>query len=414
MHTPRQKILMVLIVLLIGLGCTCPLTPRLISPPTAVPTLTPAPTAAPLPTATPLPEPTRAPTDEEIMRGIQETMDTYARAYNENDIDLLISAVDQSNSPFRRMVKNRFEDYQGSFYAGKWDFSYRVESIQRRGSLVIAHLVVFDTVAADWPFRLVGDRWLLSEPSVEEIGKLTTSEDEHFIFETYPWADDVNYEIIEMLETAARQVFNRLGSIPVEKLRVRIRPSYSVDPFANPNSIAYYMAGANPDSDAIYIYIPQSVAFDTYYMEEGWQADLQQTITHEYAHFAHQRAFDNAGRLLGWLGEGLAEYASQSNRIYEAFEAAKQGQLIPIVDPSDAVYQQDLMHLYLLEADMSLGYAESHALVEFIAAKYGGIEAVWELARVHDEVQDLDKSLQTVLGVGLKDFDSRWRAWLQE
>ena len=417
MHTLRRKLILLLIVLLVGLGCACPLTPRLFTPatPSPAPTAEPTDTAAPsaMPTASPPPVVTAVPTDADILRGIQDTMDTYARAYNQNDLELLLSVVDTSNAPFRRMVKSRFDDYQASMYAGTLDFSYEVVSIQRRGPLAVAHLRSFDVVAADWPFRLVNGTWLLSEPAVEELGELVTSEDEHFIFETYPWADDVNFEIMEMLDMAARQVYEKLGGIPTQKLRVRIRPSYSIDRFADPNSIAYYQPGTDLTSDAIYIYAPNSVAFDTYYEADGWQAGLQQTITHEYTHFAHQRAFDNAGKLLGWLGEGLAEYASDSSRIYAAFDAARQDQLIPLVDPSDEVYKQDLMHLYLLEADMSLGYAESHALVEYIVFKYGGIDTVWELARTHDDLQDLDAALQNVLGVGLDEFENRWQKWMK-
>ena len=134
-------------------------------------------------------------------------------------------------------------------------------------------------------------------------------------------------------------------------------PSYRLDPFSNPNSIAYYQAGNDQLTDAIYIFDPRSFAYAGYSKKSGWQAELQQVITHEYAHFAHQREFDKAGKLMDWVGEGIAEYASESSRINEARYAAEKGYLIPIIDPSDTIYKQDLMHLYLLEADVSLAYA---------------------------------------------------------
>src|SRR5512133_3947249 len=42
--------------------------------------------------------------DEEILSGVQEAVDTYSRAYNTNDLELLQSVTDPENLAFKRLV----------------------------------------------------------------------------------------------------------------------------------------------------------------------------------------------------------------------------------------------------------------------------------------------------------------------
>ena len=131
-----------------------------------VATSTPTPTAAPTATATPEPTPTSA----EITRGIQQALDLYARAFNDNDPELLKQAVDQANLPFRRLVQSRFQEFQQSFLGGDLAFEFDVKDIQRREfGFVQAHIETPEGLAADWLFRQVDGRWVLSEPTVEQL-----------------------------------------------------------------------------------------------------------------------------------------------------------------------------------------------------------------------------------------------------
>src|SRR5512133_3157605 len=41
--------------------------------------------------------------DDEISQGIQQALDLYAQAYNDNNPSLLEESVDQENKPFRRI-----------------------------------------------------------------------------------------------------------------------------------------------------------------------------------------------------------------------------------------------------------------------------------------------------------------------
>ena len=170
------------------------------------------------------PVPTLAPGDEEILASIRQSLDLYSRAYNDANPDLLVESVDQTNRPFRRLARSRYTSYQESSYAGEYTFDYQVVSIEHKGELVIAHVLAFENAAFDWPFRLIDGRWLLSEPSEDEIGEMVTTTSDNFIFEYYPWSEDVTPEIMGMLTVAARQVEEKLGKIPSGQLRVRVRP----------------------------------------------------------------------------------------------------------------------------------------------------------------------------------------------
>lgn len=369
----------------------------------------------PTPTATPDPDIViQAFSDAEIMSAIQISLDHYARAYNENNPDFLALAVDQENLPFRRMVKNMFESYQESIFAGSYQYNFHVESIQRWGQgFVLAHITTQEGLAADWIFRFAQGSWVLAEPNLEQAGEPTRVATEHFIFETYPWNGELNDEIIQLMDNAAARVQQKLGRLPEEKALVKILPGYTIDPYSDPNAMAYFGSSGIEDMDEIIVFSPITLSFGLYDPEQGWQDVLEQILTHEYTHMAHLRAFGNAGKLMDWVDEGLAEYTCDSGRIVEVKEALSTDSLIPIIDETDTTDKQDLMHLYQLDRDVSLAYAEAESLVYFIEIQYGGIEKFWGLVQAHDEIQDFDLALQQVLGVTYAEFDRDWRDFLQ-
>ncbi len=374
-----------------------------------VATSTPTPTAAPTATATPEPTPTSA----EITRGIQLALDLYARAFNDNDPELLKQAVDQDNLPFRRLVQSRFQEFQQSFLGGDLAFEFEVKDIQRREfGFVQAHIETPEGLAADWLFRQVDGRWVLSEPTVEQVGAPRIVEHEHFTFTTYPWAGDVNNEVIKRMENARLRVQERLSQAPAEKAEVHIIPIYGLTRGTNPSFIAQYLP-SQEGLDRIMIYAPRSFLFGFYDPQIGWEQDLENVLTHEYTHMAHERNFDNAGNLATWMSEGLAEYVAGSTSITLAFEAARTGDIIPIVDTeSDVLNKQDLAHFYSLDKDIGLAYGLSQSLVTYIVETYGGLDAFWKLARALDETQDLDEALRAAFKVTYTGFDRGWRAWL--
>lgn len=370
-------------------------------------------TATPAPTATA----TQAPSRADIKRGIQAAVDLYTRAYNDNKPDLLKQVVDQTNAPFRRLVQTRFEDFQKSFLSGNVRFKYTVADVQpREQGFMQARISTAGGGAADWLFRQVDGRWVLSEPTIEQVGSVKQVETEHFIFNTYPWSDDVNATVIELMENARQRVLDRLDKAPDEKAQVDIMPIYGLRPGDSPNAVAYYdERSRSMDPDRILVYAPHSFLFGYYDLDDGWQTDLEDILTHEYTHLVHNRSFDNAGEMAYWMTEGLAEYVSDAPSDYELYQAVKNDHIIPIVDQeSDILDRQDLTHMYTLEQDTSLAYALSHSLVVYIVREYGGLDSFWKLARAYSEDNDWDEALREALGVSYEEFDRGWRAWLKQ
>jgi hypothetical protein len=374
----------------------------------------PSPTAGQTATAVP---PTAVPTPDlsAAREGIEETVSLFAQAYNDNDVTLLRQAVDQANAPFRRMMQMQFDDYQESFYSGAGTFRFDVESVRALpDGYVLGHIRVPGGWVADWVFREAGGRWVLTEPAVAEVGDAVTTEHESFVFTTYPWADDVNADIIQLVENARARVEAKLGKVPDEQAAVTIRPIYGLEPFDPPSALAYYQRGVRGELDKIKIYTPNSYNFGFYDPDLGWEQALEDTLTHEYTHMTHVRSFDNAGHLATWMVEGLAEYVSDADTRDIVSLAVAADEIIPIIDEVTPVYKQDLMHMESLNQDVGLAYGLAHSLVIYVTEEYGGLDGFWDLARAYDTMQNLDKALQQAFDVTYEQFDQDWRGWLRE
>ncbi len=373
-------------------------------------------TAAPGPSPQATQDPVPAMSDDEISAGIQLALDLYAQAYTENDPKLLDEVVDQENKPFRRIVRSRFDSFQQSYLAGQIDFQNTLLGIQRREmGYVIAHFEDEGGWYADWPFRYTEGRWVLTEPGVEQIGEPVTVEGEYFNFITYPWNEDVNQQIMDMMSTAREEALAKLGKAPQDKATVRIVPIYGIDPYGSMGAIAWYSPGGGPDgNDLIHIYSPNSFAYSYYDPTLGWDGTLQTTLTHEFTHMVHNRSFNSAGRLADWMSEGLAEYVSQPEGSFgQACYAYRTDTYIPILDESGAVYKQDLMHMTQLDTDVGLGYSYSHALVTYVVKKHGGLDGFWKLADKLDSTGDFREAVQEAFGISFEEFDRLWQQWLK-
>lgn len=390
-------------------------------------TLLPTPVVSPVPPASATPIiviatqaviPTEAVefSDEEIAAGIQASLDLYAQALQENKPELLEQVIDQENQPFRRIVRSRFNDFQSSYQAGQLEFRFRlIEVTRREHGFVLARFETAGGYEARWPFRFLNGSWVISEPTTEQIGSPVTTETEHFTFTTYPWADDVNPRIMELMETARQNVNDVLGKVPDEKANVEILPTYGVHPYDPMNAVALYTKGPGSTDDIIQIYTPYSFSYSYYDPELGWERELGQTLTHEYTHMAHARSFGGAGKLADWMSEGLAEYVSGAEEnSYWACDAMVSGTFIPIMDESGAVYKQDLMHMYTLETDFGLSYDFATSLVEFTVEQYGGLEGFWKLAENFDKTSDFKRAVQESFGVPYEEYNVKWQEWLKK
>jgi hypothetical protein len=430
MHTSLPRILagfMLASALLAGCASTSPAqapttppAPADTSAPLAEPTAAASaplaePTAASAPTPPPAPASTSAPTNDDIKAGIQQTLDLYAQAYNDNQPNLLKQAVDQSNLPFRRLVQGRFDNYQQSVFAGQIKFDYKVNSIKTRDLGFVQAQVAraSDGAVADWLFRQVKGKWLLSEPTEEQVGKRETIKTEHFVYYTYSWADEINPKLEQLMENARTKVLERLGKVPDTQPNVYILPIFGVGSPQDPGVLAYYDRAAR-DGGRIVIFAPESFSFGFYDPSQGWELDLQSTLTHEYTHLVNNTTFTPIARMTDWMFEGLAEYVSDHPRAGEVRAAVQSGNIIPIADPSGQYNKQDLNHLTILDHDVSLAYGLAYSLVAYINEKYGGMDGYWKLVQSFDKQQNLDKALQESFSISYEQFDKDWRAWLKQ
>jgi hypothetical protein len=377
-------------------------------------------TATPIPPTAPPPSPTPVVlTEEDIKEAIQLTLNDFAEAYNQNDVELLVTTLDPDNKPFSRFIKTRFMTDMESYAGAEIHESYVVDYItQREFDLVQAHIIYDENAAVDWLFRELEDgRWVLTEPTVEQTGEMVVQDTEYFVFKTYPWADDVNARVEELMQNARERVNKKLGKVPDENIDVEVIPTYGLYPFDNPNAVAYYSynGSLSGDGDRMVIYAPNSFLFGWYYLDQGWEAELEDVLTHEYTHMTHARSFDGAGQLADWILEGLAEYVDGINRAYGVAYAIENDAMIPLVDTTPGVvYKQDLAHIYGLEKDTALAYAESESLVAFIVEEKGGFDAFWKLAQAYDDAGgDLDKALKNSLKISQQQFEEQWMDWLK-
>ncbi|KPV51394.1 hypothetical protein SE17_21435, partial [Kouleothrix aurantiaca] len=327
--------------------------------------------------------------------------------------NLLDQAIDQTNVPFRRFARSQFEAFQQSALARYGIAGLQVESIApREHGFVLAHISVGGHSAADWPFREVDGRWVISEPTVAQLGAPLTLASDHFTFDTYPWANDVNDALMRMMEQARSNVLARLGHAPEQKAQVFINPIYGLHPFESSFALAYYRPIT--DTDTITIYAPHSFAFGYYDANAGWEGELENVLTHEYTHLVQHRSFPDASNVSSWMQEGLAEFVAGNTHPNDLRAAVRAGAIIPIIDTASPAFKQDLEHLSALRQDRALAYGFAYSLVAFIVEKHGGLDGFWALARAYQNSQSLEKAVRGAFGTSYAQFDQEWRAWLEQ
>jgi hypothetical protein len=359
-------------------------------------------------------------TPEIATAGIQQALDGYVEAYNTNNIELLRSVVDQTNAPFRRLVEERFKTFQESSFAGSRFGRMRVLEVKPREHGFWQVAIDDGGYRRDILFRQMDDgRWVMSEPTEEQLGQKIRIENEYFTLNTYEWAAEVNTIIEDMVVRARQQVIDTLGRTPENKFNVYLRPIFGISPPVNPNSLAWYSAGSRPRNDRVDIFAPFSYAFGFYDPKVGWEEELYSTIVHELTHWAYTRAFAQEYRITDWMSEGLAEYVANNPRRNAVSAAVRMGRIIPLVDPNGGVRPQDMDHMTTLEVDRSLAYGFAYSLVAYIVETQGGLDGFWRFAAaVRDTpgtgIEFYDKALQKAFGISYEEFDAGWRKWLQE
>lgn len=239
-------------------------------------------------------------------------------------------------------------------------------------------------------------------------------ETDHFIFYAYPWSEDVNATIMEMMEQARETVEAKLGKLPEEKVRVYIKSASGVPLLGGEVGPGFYhRASSERVPDSISVLIPISFAFRFYNPDKGWEPVLQDVLAHEYTHFVTDHAFVPLIEMAPWMYEGLAEYIVEENYDGLLQEIVEDDLFIPMVDTTRAYGKQDLEHMNIgLEEETAVDYALAYSLVVYITETYGGLDGFWALVEAYAPRRDFDAAWQEAFGVQYETFEQDWQTWV--
>ncbi len=250
---------------------------------------------------------------------------------------------------------------------------------------------------------------MISEPRVEELGKIQVHKTDHFNIRYYLWDVGIVDEMGRLLEQAYKDDIAKLGRTPKITTDVFVSPSTTISTvLQSGNYIAQYM-GPNH----IFVTSPQTLE------PAGLSRRLERTLAHEYTHLINDCCFIHLRRERAWMSEGLAVYISEggyTNGFSRDVRAAIQDhRLLPLYDPQAVPGSpgRDLEHMTALRQDIGLAYGEAATLTAYIIDHYGGFDGYWKFIDDFDKTQNVETSLQHVSGLSRTDFEHGWLAELQ-
>lgn len=364
-----------------------------------------------IPTETALP--TVNPEEVEIRAGIQKTLDDYNSGLEKNDKSLFMDNIDANNQTLWTTAYSTFDGLESSGWLQTIKLGMTVDQIKvLPQGLVLAKIIRDrDGWVTNWYFRKKDDKWVLTEPTLQEAGAPQTFENDGYTFKTYPIAEDLNAEYIALMEKARAHVQKDLGKVPDGNLQITIYPGAAMSPYSTGDVSGWYTSPNANGTDDIYTLAPATYFYGFYDPKIGWEPDIESLLAHELTHVAYVRSFGNPGQGVDWFFDGLAEYEGGLDEMPDVKDAVQNNTLYPILDESGK--NVDLAHATTLE-NGPLAWGLEESLVTFIVDKYGGMDTFWALARSYDKTQDMKKAIRETLGISYEDFDSAWRTWLKE
>ena len=364
------------------------------------------------PTAEPTPEAATATeqSDDEIRAALQETVDIWSQAYEQNDPNMLRQAIDTRAPTLRRILADQMSAGGGR----DWN-PVVVDFEQRDHGYILAHLDVGGYIYTA-TFRQVKGKWLLSEPRRAELGKKKKIETEHVTFEYYPWDEDVAPQVASMLEDAYAFAAGKLGRSPDKKIKAQLNPTADLAKTIG-IALAFYRTGSIRQERIVNVVInsPNSFPGGRYDRETGWQPQMAETLNHEFIHLFHDCCFANGVFQNPWMSEGLAVYLTEgghTNRyMSRVIRAVQNDAIIPIWAPRPAPGRIP-KHLEewdeLNEDERLTAYGLSATLVDYIVTNYGGIEGFWKLALDYEQSHDIKVSVPNAYGISFEEFEQGW------
>jgi len=181
--------------------------------------------------------------------------------------------------------------------------------------------------------------------------------------------------------------------------------------------ISIFIYGTSADMRAAMVY-PQEwtggVAFTDYSIiaigigpgDLDWG---RRALRHELTHLVvHTATFSPYGRLPTWLDEGLAMHnEGESEEAFESIllEAAERDVLLSLRTISGPFSSNPALAY--------LSYAESHSVVQYMLAEYGG-ESMHELLMLLKRGKTTDDALTASLGLDMDSLEAGWRLAVEE
>jgi hypothetical protein len=352
------------------------------------------------------------PEETEIIAGIQKTLDGYNSGLEKNDKTLFMNSIDRDSKMLKESTSSNFDVLETTGFPQTVKLGMKVAGIKTLSPGLVLTKIIRDRDGwiANWYFRKVDDRWVLTEPTLEETGAPQTSANGNYTFTTYPIAEDVNAEYIALMENARVHVQKDLGKAPNSKVKINVFPAAAMSPYVSGDLSGWYISPDANGTDDIYILAPTTYFFGFYDPKTGWEPDIETLLTHELARITYVREFGNPGQGVDWFFEGLPEYVAGYDQRPYLKDAIQNDTIIPILDPSEK--KADLAHFANLQ-NGPLAYGLAESLVAFIVEKYGGLDTFWALAKSYDKTQDIQTAIQETLGISYEEFDAAWRTWLK-
>lgn len=126
--------------------------------------------------------------------------------------------------------------------------------------------------------------------------------------------------------------------------------------------------------------------------------NFQQTLLHEYTHYAFTRRVSNLNHYPMWFVEGVAEYAGiDQERVFSPhFENIPFDQLTSTEQWEEA-----------LNTPMKSPYLQSYYAVDYLTAEYGE-EVITQIIDSMEETRNFDESFGEVTGLTLRELESEF------
>jgi hypothetical protein len=399
------RIITVVCVFAVLIGCA-PATPTAApTPPAETPTLTALPS---------LPTPTKEEAEESAEAIVHRLVSTKLAALQAKDIDGYLALLDGSDPEYITEQRNWFLIYQDAVTA---DFTIEVVHVEKIDATTIVAMLdqhyLYGPEKADRQvnyaakYRLTPAGWKEADLNYREI------ETPHFVIKYQAEVEDKANEVGEEAEKAYASVVKELGLLPNGKTTLKLFADQELLRQNTDIRVAYLFSGWAESNESIKLYARRE------------KEAFARVIAHE---LVHKITLEITDSLNSWLAEGLAIYFGsipfrEGNVLHVGWYTAEE-----LAQPISWLEETNLIEL-TDERTIGLFNAVSSMVVEFMVDTYG-LEKIHALlaelakyprygrgydygAMEQENQQRLHQAIETVLRVKMNAFNQQWLDWIR-